>query len=386
MKTAVVLSGGGAKGAYQIGVWKALKKLNIDYDIVTGTSVGALNGVMMVQKDYKVALDFWKKISYEKIFGKDFYKINDSIYANYINEFVKKGGSDPINLEKTLDEVFDAKKFYSSPIDYGIVVYNFSKLKPEMLIKKNLKEETIKDYIIASAACYPAFKMKKIKEEKYIDGGYFDNMPINLAIDLGADKIIAVDLKAIGIKRKIKDTNKEIIEITPRNDVGSFLNFNESLAQKNIKFGYNDTMKVYQKLRGDRFTFNLKSYDFFIKNIENKYKKVINDLKIKDTQKILKVLEYAGKIFELDQSKIYFLNFYNGNLKKKIKGQDVLDNKMLLDKIKKKEIKSLLDSKYVVKYIYDLLKKGASSKEINALYFIAKKETLVAIYLFAIGC
>lgn len=386
MKTAIVLSGGGAKGAYQIGVWKALKKLNVKYDIVTGTSVGALNGVMMVQEDYKIALDFWKKISYEKIFGKDFYKINSNIYSNYINEFVKNGGSDPINLEKTLDQVFDAKKFYSSPIDYGIVVYNFSKLKPELMIKKDLKEETIKDYIIASAACYPAFKMKKIKNEKYIDGGYFDNMPINLAIDLGADKIIAVDLKAIGIKRKIKDVNKEIIEITPRNDVGSFLDFNESLAKKNIKFGYNDAMKIYQKLRGDKFTFNLKSYDFFIQNIETKYKKVMSDLRIKDTQKILKVLESAGKIFELDESKIYFLNFYNGNLKKKVKEQQELDNKIILDKIKKKEIKSLLDSKYIVKYIYNLLKKGTSTREINALYFIAKKETLVAIYLFAIGC
>ncbi len=386
MKTAIVLSGGGAKGAYQIGVWKALKKLNVKYDIVTGTSVGALNGVMMVQEDYKIALDFWKKISYEKIFGKNFYKINSNIYSNYINEFVKNGGSDPINLEKTLDQVFDAKKFYSSPIDYGIVVYNFSKLKPELMIKKDLKEETIKDYIIASAACYPAFKMKKIKNEKYIDGGYFDNMPINLAIDLGADKIIAVDLKAIGIKRKIKDVNKEIIEITPRNDVGSFLDFNESLAKKNIKFGYNDAMKIYQKLRGDKFTFNLKSYDFFIQNIENKYKKVMSDLRIKDTQKILKVLESAGKIFELDESKIYFLNFYNGNLKKKVKEQQELDNKIILDKIKKKEIKSLLDSKYIVKYIYNLLKKGTSTREINALYFIAKKETLVAIYLFAIGC
>ena len=254
------------------------------------------------------------------------------------------------------------------------------------MIKKDLKEETIKDYIIASAACYPAFKMKKIKNEKYIDGGYFDNMPINLAIDLGADKIIAVDLKAIGIKRKIKDVNKEIIEITPRNDVGSFLDFNESLAKKNIKFGYNDAMKIYQKLRGDKFTFNLKSYDFFIQNIENKYKKVMSDLRIKDTQKILKVLESAGKIFELDESKIYFLNFYNGNLKKKVKEQQELDNKIILDKIKKKEIKSLLDSKYIVKYIYNLLKKGTSTREINALYFIAKKETLVAIYLFAIGC
>lgn len=386
MKTAVVLSGGGAKGAYQIGVWKALKKLRIKYDIVTGTSVGALNGVMMVQDDFNVALNFWKEITYEKIFGKDFNVVNNKIYTHYIKEFVKSGGSNPINLEKTLDEVFDKQKFYSSPVEYGIVVYNFSKLRPELLTKKELKEDLVKDYIIASAACYPAFKMKRINDEKYIDGGYFDNMPINLAIDLGADKIIAVNLKAIGIKRKTKDNDKEIIEISPRNNIGSFLNFDKELAQKNIKFGYNDTMKTYGKLRGNKFSFNLASYDFFIRNIEIKYKNILKQTKILDNKKIIEVIEHAGKIFGLDESKIYFLNLYNIKLKQKIKKQESLDPKKVLDKIKKNKVKSLLDSKYIVKYTYDLLKKESSSKEINALYLVAKKEVLVAVYLISIGC
>ncbi len=386
MKTAVVLSGGGARGAYQIGVWKALRKLKVKYDIVTGTSVGALNGVMMVQNDFKTALLFWKNITYEKIFGNDFYNVKYSIYMNYIKEFINKGGSSPINLEKTLNDVFDAKKFYKSPIDYGIVVYNFSKLKPELLIKKDLEEESIKDYIIASAACYPAFKMKKINDFKYIDGGYFDNMPINLAIDLGADKIIAVDLKSVGIKRRIKDSMKEVIEIKPKNEIGSFLEFNQNLANRNIKFGYNDTMKIYGKLKGDIFTFYPSVYNFFIRSIQNKYSTILKKLKINDTCNILSVLENAGKIFELDESKIYFLNFYNGNLKNKIKHQERFDKKEFMEKIKKNQFKNLLDSKYIVKYVYDLLKKDASYREINALYLVCKKEVLVAIYLIAIGC
>ena len=53
---AIVLSGGGSKGSYQIGVWKALRKLKIDYDIVTGTSVGALNATFMDQKKYQKAI------------------------------------------------------------------------------------------------------------------------------------------------------------------------------------------------------------------------------------------------------------------------------------------------------------------------------------------
>ena len=67
-KVGIVLSGGGARGSYQIGVWKALNKLKIKYDVVTGTSVGALNGLLFVQKDYKKAYKIWKNIGYDFLF------------------------------------------------------------------------------------------------------------------------------------------------------------------------------------------------------------------------------------------------------------------------------------------------------------------------------
>ena len=66
---ALVLSGGGSKGSYQIGVWKALKKLHIKFDIVTGTSVGALNGALITQKSYFKAINLWKKINLKLLFG-----------------------------------------------------------------------------------------------------------------------------------------------------------------------------------------------------------------------------------------------------------------------------------------------------------------------------
>ena len=68
MKRAVVLSGGGSKGSYEIGVWKALRRLHIKYDIVTGTSIGALNGALMTQKTYLKALYIWHKLSLEYLF------------------------------------------------------------------------------------------------------------------------------------------------------------------------------------------------------------------------------------------------------------------------------------------------------------------------------
>ena len=65
---ALVLSGGGAKGAYEIGVWKALRKLNIKIDIVTGTSIGAINGAFVVQNKYYRAKRIWLSKDINKFF------------------------------------------------------------------------------------------------------------------------------------------------------------------------------------------------------------------------------------------------------------------------------------------------------------------------------
>ena len=55
MKTALVLGGGGSRGAYEIGVCKALEELEIEIDMVFGTSVGAINGAMIAQGDLALA-------------------------------------------------------------------------------------------------------------------------------------------------------------------------------------------------------------------------------------------------------------------------------------------------------------------------------------------
>ena len=59
---AIALEGGGAKGAYEVGVWQALEEAGIRYNAVSGTSVGALNGAMMVMRDMEGAVRAWKDI------------------------------------------------------------------------------------------------------------------------------------------------------------------------------------------------------------------------------------------------------------------------------------------------------------------------------------
>lgn len=72
-KLAIVFAGGGGKGAYQIGVWKALKEFGVDQNIgaIAGTSVGALNAVALVQGDFELAERIWLNISHSKFLKVD---------------------------------------------------------------------------------------------------------------------------------------------------------------------------------------------------------------------------------------------------------------------------------------------------------------------------
>ena len=93
-KTAVVLAGGGS----QIGVWKALRELGIEYQLVTGTSVGALNGVLMVQGDFEKALQIWENLSSQDVVGDMLEgkgELDDrQLTRVFAHEALAKGGAD----------------------------------------------------------------------------------------------------------------------------------------------------------------------------------------------------------------------------------------------------------------------------------------------------
>ena len=67
----IVLEGGGAKGAYQVGAWKALKEAGIRIKGVAGTSVGALNGALICMDDFSKAERIWENISYSRVMDVD---------------------------------------------------------------------------------------------------------------------------------------------------------------------------------------------------------------------------------------------------------------------------------------------------------------------------
>ena len=67
----LVLAGGGTKGAYQVGVWKALKELNINVKGIVGASIGSLNGALFLQDDFKMVEDMYENIKLGNIMNFD---------------------------------------------------------------------------------------------------------------------------------------------------------------------------------------------------------------------------------------------------------------------------------------------------------------------------
>ena len=408
-KLGLVLSGGGAKGAYEIGVYLALKKLHKKIDIVTGTSIGAINGMFVTQKDLRGALKLWKNISFKTIYDEEEFPAKEDeklskIYMQYAKGFINEGGLDIYKMKDIFDKYFKPHKFFSSNIDYGLVAYNFSKNKPVLKTKKDLTKDNIKDYILASASCYPAFKPYLIDNEMFIDGGYYDNLPINLAIDLGATEIIAVDLRAIGIKKNVKDKTVDITYIAPRNKIGSFLVFDKNQAKKSIKFGYNDTMKLFNILDGNKFTFKkynlIKNYNKYI----DSYEKTLKDLFKNTDNKILtklfeteifkgilnnkilynnfnNLIEEAGRIFNFDEANIYNIKSYNKGLQNALSNTENIELDKIAHKIKNKKIEDIIDRRKIVKYFYNQLEKNKISYKYILLF---TNEFLVALYIYII--
>ena len=116
-KRALVLSGGGAKGSYQIGVWKALRKLNIKIDIVTGSSIGAINAAMFAQNKYFLAKRLWKKIKTENLFNADIGNSDYKEYFKLFGEIVSNGGMSFDNAEYFLREYIKEDRVRKSKID-----------------------------------------------------------------------------------------------------------------------------------------------------------------------------------------------------------------------------------------------------------------------------
>lgn len=261
MKRAIVLAGGGAKGAYEAGFVRAIKEIGYTYDIVTGTSIGALNGALLVQGDEDRLLDLWEHMTKDKVLNDDLPdKLNidellqeSNRVTSFFKKYVKEKGADITPLKQMIHDYFNEEKFMNSSIDYGLVTVEYPNLKYRY-ITKDMMEHDGEMYLLASASCFPAFPKCDFINTHFVDGGYYDNLPIELSIVLGADEIVAVDLNDTPSHPQFLN-KPNITYITPSFPLGSFLNFDANNLKNNRQLGYYDTLKAFGQLDGLRYTF-----------------------------------------------------------------------------------------------------------------------------------
>ena len=104
---ALVLAGGGARGSYQVGVWRALTELGWRPQIITGTSVGSLNGAMFALDLYETARDMWMSIRSQDVMELPEENADLSELHDFLREVVRDGGMDVTPLEEIVERVLD---------------------------------------------------------------------------------------------------------------------------------------------------------------------------------------------------------------------------------------------------------------------------------------
>ena len=222
---ALVLAGGGARGSYQVGVWRALTELGWRPGIITGTSVGSLNGAMFALDLYETARDMWLTIRSQDVMELPEQNADLSELHAFLRDVVRQGGMDVSPLEEIVERVLDEDALRASPIRLGLVTVEQRGLKARELALDDIPHGKVKDYLLASAACFPALRAHIIDGVSYLDGGYRDNMPTALAQKMGADELVCVEL-------------------------GDILHFDPDTARRNMELGYYDTRRAMGYLRG----------------------------------------------------------------------------------------------------------------------------------------
>ena len=431
MKRAIALGAGGARGAYQIGAWKALRELGVDYDIVVGSSIGSVNGVAMVQDDYDLALDLWKNISVDKIFAgdvdldfepQDIIGSTEKLVSLLIKILINKG-LDISPFLDLLNDIVDEEKVRASAREFGIVALRVPLIKGMEITKEKMKVGYMAKYILASSSAFPVFPVCEVDGNKYIDGGYYDSLPINFARNLGAEEVVAIDV-SLSTTHEEELSSNDVIYIKSAWSLGPFLDFDNKSIMRNMNLGYNDTMKAYGKYRGFRYTFLLNDEESFndvalalkkgIEKVDHemnsqKYKRIRNILNSKNLldyiakytdnkelspyEYLLRAEEICAELFTQNPQEIYdFISLKDQlmshfNNPRKVDYEKIFNNLSSIMSIMElyEYIKQISNEEIIASILYKLLDGQDIVSEMAKIAIIAPEAVISGLYLFEIA-
>ncbi len=260
----LVLSGGGAKGVYHIGAWKAIKELGIPVHAFIGNSIGAIIAGFLAQGQEKeledignnIGIDFIMKVPKELVVNGELKIRWDQLpaFRNFYHSIIQNKGIDVSPMRELISSNLDEKEIRDSGKDLGVVTFNVTDMKPVRTFLDEMEEGTVLDFLLASAAV-PGLEQTEIKGKKFIDGGVWDNMPYDMARARGYKNIIIIDISGMGVNRRPNIEGSHTVYIKNSINMGGLFDFNKEFLGTFKKLGYLDTLKTFDRLKGYKYFF-----------------------------------------------------------------------------------------------------------------------------------
>lgn len=259
-KVAVFLTGGGAKGAFQIGFFKALEEFGIWPDLVCGYSVGALlSGVATYMDSYEMR-ECWKALTLENILQIDSGKLDGlrgdkRVRKLYFETFLSCCTPpfliDANNIRRLLYSFLDGNRILTSPVGFGISTTEL----PSCRMRKIFKEDMIcnpLEYILASLYL-PVFRPQRIIDGKH----YLDVAFRRFALDMVSSEEFSTTIIVNVSTRTQEELNRDIqmtnfadstnVIAINMEEKSSYLDFSEDLAQGNYEKGYESSLQILSR-------------------------------------------------------------------------------------------------------------------------------------------
>ena len=244
-KYGLVLAGGGGKGAYQAGVFKAMQELDLSDKIagIAGSSVGALNMCMFPYNKNGLGETTWKAIRQDTFVKFELELIDGN------DGFSKRDG-----LIRLMRETVDYHELsaYSIPLIATVVRYDEEGLgegQLEYLTLNGKQPEEIEKILLASSSMPWVYEPIRIGPYLYRDGGLKDNLPIKPLYDLGIRKFIVISLSPDSQIHNAQFPGAVFFHIKPSQNIGELfdgtLDFSPEGAAYRFDLGYIDGKREF---------------------------------------------------------------------------------------------------------------------------------------------
>ena len=261
---ALAFAGGGARGAYEVGVWNALSQAGLQFNAVSGTSIGSMNAAFVATNELERAKKIWLSLTYSHVMEGDpsiYDKLSKKNYSNldlkktadFFVQTIKGKGIDISPMKETLRKVINEKAVKESLIDYYIVTCSLDDFKELEIRASDLEDGELYDMLVASAYL-PVFRNEPLKGRRYMDGGLMDVLPVHVLVENGYKNIIGVSCNAMGYKRPVElPEDVAVWEVKPRVSIGNVLEFDPRQSAENLKIGYFDGLRLLYGLEGNKY-------------------------------------------------------------------------------------------------------------------------------------